>query len=186
MNNNNTKTRQKPTLNSGYLINEFIKADQMRVISDDGKNLGMLSKKEALALALEASLDLVQISEGEDAAVVARIMNFGKFLYEKKKQQHEAKKHQKVIQIKELKFRPHIGEGDYQVRINQAVDFLHDGKRVKFTLQFRGREAATMNDLGPKLFARIKEDLEKKGLSNLMEEQESKGSPFWSKIFFVK
>lgn len=178
------KARQKPTVNSGYSINDFIKADQVRVINDEGKNLGLISKREAIAMATSLSLDLVQIGE-DDGVVIARIMNFGKFLYEKKKQQHEAKKHQKVIQIKELKFRPHIGEQDYQIRINQAVDFLKDGKRVKCTLQFRGREAVTMHEFGPKLFARIKADLEKHELGTLVEEQESKGM-IWIKIFFVK
>ncbi len=182
--NNNNKARQKPTVNSGYLINESIKADQVRVITAEGKNLGLIAKREAVAMAQDAALDLVQIGE-DDGVVIARIMNFGKFLYEKKKQQHEAKKHQKVIQIKELKFRPHIGEQDYQIRINQAVDFLKDGKRVKCTLQFRGREAVTMNDFGPKLFARIKQDLEKHEIGTLVEEQESKGM-IWSKIFFIK
>ncbi|MBL4588409.1 translation initiation factor IF-3 [Candidatus Babeliales bacterium] len=182
---NNHKSRQKPVINSGYSINEFIKADQMRIISADGENLGVMSKQESLSLAGESSLDLVQISESGDT-VVARIMNFGKFLYEKKKQQHEAKKHQKVIQIKELKMRPNIGIGDYNVRLGHAVEFLKDGKRVKFTLQFRGREAISMHENGPKLFARIKKDLEGKDLGTIMEEQESRGSPFWSKIFFVK
>ncbi|PCI73798.1 translation initiation factor IF-3 [Candidatus Dependentiae bacterium] len=181
----NHKSRQKPVINSGYSINEFIKSDQLRVISADGENLGVLSKQEALTLAENSSLDLVQISESGDNTV-ARVMNFGKFLYEKKKQQHEAKKHQKVIQVKELKMRPNIGIGDYKVRLNKAIEFLKSGKRVKFTLQFRGREAITMHDVGPKLFKRVKVDLENEKLGTIMEEQESRGSPFWSKIFFIK
>lgn len=185
MNNNSSKSKQKPVLNSGYSINEHIKAEQVRVITDDGKNLGMLPRRQAISMAEEASLDLVQIGEA-DGVVIARIMNFGKFLYEKKKQQGEAKKHQKVIQVKELKMRPHIGDGDYWVKLNKAVEFLQDGKRVKFTLQFRGREGAMMHDLGPKLFLRVRQDLEAKQIGTIMEEQESKGSPFWSKIFYLK
>ena len=103
-----------------------------------------------------------------------------------KKQQNEAKKHQKVIQIKELKMRPHIGEGDYLIKMNKAVEFLRDGKRVKFTLQFRGREGAMMNELAPQLFIRIKKNLDDHQLGTLLEEAESRGGPFWSKIFYLK
>ena len=109
-----------------------------------GVILGLLSRGEALKLAQEASLDLVMIAEeGREGVPVAKIMDFGKSLYEKKKKQHEAKKHQKVIQIKEVKMAPKIGEHDFQTKMRQAIDFLKDGKRVKITLFFKGRENAT-------------------------------------------
>jgi translation initiation factor IF-3 len=184
-NTNSRNNRAKPVANGGYIINEYIRAESLRVINHEGENLGVISRRDAQALATSVGLDLVQISESE-TGVTAKIMNFGKFLYEKKKQQGEAKKHQKVIQVKELKMRPHIGEGDYNIRINQAEQFLKEGKRVKFTLQFRGREVLTMEDAGSKLFLRIMVDLNTRQLGTILEEKESRGTPFWSKIVYLK
>jgi len=119
-----------------HLVNGSIKALQLRVITSTGENLGVISRAAALQRAEEEGLDLVQVS-GEGDNVIAKIMDFGKFLYEKKKQDVKAKKHQKVIQIKELKLRPYIEEQDYRIKLKQSAQFLEDGKRVKFTLQFR-------------------------------------------------
>lgn len=184
---NNKTTKGKPIPNSGYFINDQIRAEQVRVITEDGKNVGVLSRRDALSMALESSVDLVQIGDTDDNSLVtAKLMDFGKFLYEKKKQQNEAKKHQKVIQIKEVKLRPHIGDQDYAIKINQAARFLTDGMRVKFTLQFRGRENAMVEDLGPRVFERIHKDLTARELGTLIDEKESRGGPLWSKIYYLK
>lgn len=183
----NNKVRGKAVPNSGYFINDQIRADQIRVITEDGKNVGVLSRRDALSMAVEYGVDLVQIGDSDDNTLVtAKLMDFGKFLYEKKKQQNEAKKHQKVIQVKEVKLRPQIGDQDYMIKLNQAAQFLADGKRVKFTLQFKGRENAMVDELGPRLFERIHKDLLAKELGTLIDEKESKGGPFWSKIYYLK
>ena len=182
----NNKFKTKPASGSGHFINDQIRASEVRVITDEGQNLGVLSLNEALRLAEEAGLDLVQISEGDSGTVTAKIMDFGKFLYEKKAQTKEAKKHQKIIQIKELKLRPGIEEMDFKIRINQAIQFLKDGKRVKFTLQFKGRQVTSMEPVGLKMFERIRGCLLEAGITNLLEEKESRGVPFWSKIFYLK
>ncbi len=179
------KSNSRPQINDGYLINEHIRDLEVRVIDQDGQNLGVISKKEALRLAEEASLDLVQVGEKEGGAIT-KIMDFGKFLYAKKKQQSEAKKKQKIIQIKEVKLRPNIGDQDYNTKLKHAIEFLKDGKKVKFTLQFRGRQFLMINELGWGLFERIKKDLTAQNLGALVEEKETRGGPFWSKIYYIK
>jgi len=169
-----------------HLVNGSIKALQLRVITSTGENLGVISRAAALQRAEEEGLDLVQVS-GEGDNVIAKIMDFGKFLYEKKKQDVKAKKHQKVIQIKELKLRPYIEEQDYRIKLKQSAQFLEDGKRVKFTLQFRrGRELINMNALGTALFARIDADLAALSLGVILEEKEQRGRILWSKIYYLK
>lgn len=170
----------------GYFINKRIKAREVRFIAEDGENRGVISLEEALNHASERGLDLVQMGDGGGEAPIVKVMDFGKFLYEKKKQQNAAKKNQKIIQVKELKFRPRIDEGDYRLRINKAADFLKSGKRVKFTVQFRGREIPMMSKLGGALFARIQEDLEALQLGALVAEKESRGVPIWSKVFYLR
>lgn len=170
---------------SKYFVNEQIRAEKLLVITDEGENLGVLSRSRALAAAQESSLDLVQVGE-KDSIVVAKIMDFGKFLYEKKKQLCDAKKHQKVIQIKEIKMRPNIGDQDYKTKLNQAVGFFAEGKKVKFTLQFKGREITMMDDLGFKFFSRITNDLSARDVGSLVEEKDSRAGSFWSKIYFVR
>ena len=119
-----------------------------------------MTRGDALKIAQEAGLDLVMIAEeGREGVPVAKIMDFGKALYEKKKKQHEAKKHQKVIQIKEVKMGPKIGEHDFQTKMRQAIDFLKEGKRVKITLFFKGRENATKIERGTELFDKITENV---------------------------
>ena len=108
-----------------------------------------------------AGLDLVIIAdEGREGVPVAKIMDFGKSLYEKKKKQHDAKKHQKVIQIKEIKMGPKIGEHDFQTKMRQAIDFLKEGKRVKITFFFKGRENATKLERGTELYNKIDKSFE--------------------------
>lgn len=168
------------------MVNGTIKALQLRVITSTGDNLGVISRAAALQKAEEEGLDLVQVS-GEGDNVIAKIMDFGKFLYEKKKQDVKAKKHQKVIQIKELKLRPYIEEQDYRIKLKQSAQFLEDGKRVKFTLQFRrGRELINMTALGTTLFARIDADLAALSLGVILEEKEQRGRILWSKIYYLK
>ena len=123
------------------LINEQIRAPKVQLINHLGENVGIVNRNEALRLAEEAELDLVLLSQtGKDNVPVVKIMDCGKVLYEKKKKQAEAKKKQKVIQVKEIKIRPTIGEHDYQTKINHVMEFLHEGKHVKITIFFKGRE----------------------------------------------
>lgn len=167
------------------LVNEQIRSNQVRLIDETGENVGVVSRQEALSRAESTGLDLVKIGE-QGAIAVAKLMDFGKYLYIKKKQQAEAKKKQKVIQIKEIKMRPNIGDQDYLTKFNRAVGFLKEGKRVKFTLQFRGREMIMMNELGVRFFERIHHDLEEQDIGPLVSEKEQRGRPFWSKIYYIK
>src|ERR1700744_3143797 len=138
----------KPEKNT-QLINENIRVSRLQLITHDGQNVGVVSREEALRLAHVAGLDLVLIAEaGAEGVAVAKIMDFGKAIYAKKKKQAEAKKHQKVIQVKELKLRPKIGEHDFITKMNQAIQFLKEGKHLKITLQFRGREITTSEERG--------------------------------------
>lgn len=168
-----------------YVVNEQIRSDKVIVINAAGENLGEMPKRQAITLAEESELDLVQMGE-KDGLPVTKVMNFGKFLYSKKKQLNDSKKHQKVVQLKEIKMRPNIGDQDYKTKLNQSEQFFKEGKKVKFTLQFRGREISMMEDLGRKFFARILQDLTDKNLGSLVEEKESRGGSLWTKIFFIK
>ena len=168
--------------------NRNIRAEELQVISDTGENLGVMKRDKAIALALESDLDLVLIAEkGGDGLPVAKIMDLGKAMYQKKKKQAEAKKHQKVIHIKELKFRPKISINDFITKMNHAIQFLNAGKRVKFTLVFRGRELATKEIRGNEFFERIEKKLEDDGmLDKLIKDKYTKGGPIWSRIFYIK
>lgn len=168
-----------------HAINGDINESQVRLINQDGENIGVVSLAQARALADQAELDLVQIGTSDNVAI-AKIMDYGKFLYEKKKQENEAKKNQKVIQIKEVKFRPNIGQQDYDIKMRRAVQFLQAGKRVKCTLEFRGREMATMTDVGRTMFDRITTGLTELIGQSLIEEKEQRGRKLWSKVFYTK
>ena len=157
----------------------------VQVIDETGSNRGEMLRNEAIALAEAVNLDLVQVGEHGGVAV-AKIMNFGKFIFEKKKQQAVAKKKQKVIQVKEIKMRPMIDVGDYTTKLNQAIKFLQEGKHVKFTLRFRGRQAISVQEMGTQFFNRIRDDILARDLGQLVEEKESKAGPFWSKVFYIK
>ncbi|MBD3231156.1 translation initiation factor IF-3 [Candidatus Dependentiae bacterium] len=181
---NNNK--QNKTLSSNYLVNEEIKSPQIQVIDQNGTNLGLISREQALEIADNVGLDLVQVGQ-KDSAPIAKILDFGKFLYIKKKQLSEAKKKQKLVQVKEIKLRPNIGDQDYQTKLNKAIKFLKEGKKVKFTIQFRGRELIMGKGLGENFFQRIYDDLTNSDLNRpIIEEKESKAGPFWSKIFSLK
>lgn len=133
----------------------------MRLIGSDGNVVGVVKLNEALRLAEEEDTDLVEIAPNADPPVV-RVMDFGKFKYQEAKRQHEAKLKQKVIQVKEVKFRPGTDDGDYGVKLRNLIRFLEDGDKTKITLRFRGREMAHQ-EIGAKMLDRLKEDLEPYG-----------------------
>lgn len=137
--------------------NEEITAPQLRVIGADGGQAGVMSRYDALQLATAASLDLVEVSPTAEPPVV-RIMDFGKFLFEQNKKAHSAKRKQKQIQVKEVKFRPGTGEADYQIKLRNLIRFLSEGDKAKVTLRFRGREMVHQ-DIGRKLLDRVVVDL---------------------------
>ncbi|WP_460426853.1 translation initiation factor IF-3 [Azotobacter armeniacus] len=138
-------------------INENISAREVRLIGVDGEQIGIVSIDEALRVAEEVKLDLVEIS-ADAVPPVCRIMDYGKHLFEKKKQVAAAKKNQKQVQIKEIKFRPGTEEGDYQVKLRNLVRFLSEGDKAKVSLRFRGREMAHQ-ELGMELLKRVETDL---------------------------
>lgn len=172
-------------LQSKYTVNEQIRAEKVYVIDAVGGNAGLLGRQEALRLAESSELDLVQVGE-RDGFPVAKVMDFGKFVYGKKKQMNDAKKNQKVITLKELKMRPNIGDQDYWTKLKKAIEFFADGDKVKFTLQFKGREISMMDNLGSKFFIRITTDLVGQQVGTLVEEKDQRSGAFWSKIYFVK
>jgi len=177
----------KPNPNEGYKVGRDIKASRVRVIGSQGQNLGLMDLDLALEQASDQGLELVQIGFNEqEGCPTTKVMDFGKFLYERKKQRNEAKKNQKIIEIKELKFRPNIGSGDYTFRVNRIAEFLKEGKHVKVTLQFKGREIGSKEVLGGNLFERIFNDVTSKFGTGFDVQKESKGGPFWSKIFVPK
>ena len=128
----------------------------MRVIGADGGQVGVLTRFEALDLARSSELDLVEESQADPPVV--RVMDFGKFLFEQNKKAHAAKRKQKQIQIKEVKFRPGTEEGDYQVKLRNLMRFLEEGDKAKVTLRFRGREMAHQ-EVGRELLGRVQKDL---------------------------
>jgi translation initiation factor IF-3 len=142
-------------------INENITAREVRLIGAEGEQIGIVSIQEAMAAAEEAKLDLVEISPDAEPPV-CRIMDYGKHIFEKKKQQAAARKNQKQIQIKEIKFRPGTEEGDYQVKLRNLIRFLSDGDKAKVSLRFRGREMAHQ-ELGMELLKRVETDLAEYG-----------------------
>lgn len=172
-----------------YTINEKIRALELQLITHDGQNVGVVSREDALRFAKEVGLDLVLIADaGKDGVPIARVMDLGKILYEKKKKQNEAKKNQKVIQIKEIKMRPKIGLHDFQTKLKQMIEFLEEGKRVKVTLAFRGRENVTKDELGSELFNRVFDSLCDQGMtsSTIAQEKDESTGKFWSRIYYLK
>ncbi len=138
--------------------NDEITAPQVRLIDAEGENRGVVGLAEAMEVAAEGGLDLVEISPNMEPPV-CRVMDYGKFVFEKKKQQQAAKKKQKQVQIKEVKFRPGTEIGDYQVKLRNLRRFLEEGDKTKITMRFRGREHAH-RELGLELLQRVEKDLE--------------------------
>jgi translation initiation factor IF-3 len=141
--------------------NRDILAPEVRVIGADGEQVGILPIAEALELAGESALDLVEVSPNAEPPV-CRVMDYGKYVFEQNKKNHAAKKKQKQIHVKEVKFRPGTEEGDYQVKLRNLVRFLSGGDKAKVTLRFRGREMAH-RELGAKLLDRVRDDLAELG-----------------------
>tara|TARA_B100001063_G_scaffold199278_1_gene192044 strand:+ start:259 stop:822 length:564 start_codon:yes stop_codon:yes gene_type:complete len=139
-------------------INEDITAKEVRLIGIDGEQAGIVSLKEAQAMADDAGVDLVEISPNAEPPV-CKVMDYGKFIFEKSKELKEQKKKQKQIQVKEIKFRPGTDEGDYQVKLRNLRKFLEAGDKAKITIRFRGREMAHQ-EIGIELLNRVKADLE--------------------------
>ena len=129
----------------------------MRLISSTGEQLGIVSTRQAMSMAEEEDIDLVEISPNA-APPVCKLMDFGKFKYEQSKKRDEAKKKQKQVQIKEIKFRPGTDDGDYNIKMRNIQRFLAEGDKVKITLRFRGRQMAHQQ-LGAQLLKRVQEDL---------------------------
>ena len=129
----------------------------MRLVGEDGDQIGVLSTDEARNLANESGLDLVEISPNADPPV-CRLMDYGKFKYQESKRKHAAKKKQKVITVKEIKFRPGTDIGDYNIKLGKLKKFLENGDKVKLTMRFRGREMAHQ-ELGMELLKRAEADL---------------------------
>lgn len=138
-------------------INEEIRAKEVRVVGPENEQLDIMSVRDALALAEEHQLDLVEVAPTAKPPVV-RIMNYGKYRYEQQKRQKEAKKKQKVITLKEVKLRPHIEDHDFYVKLKNAQKFLGEGNKVKVTIMFRGRELSHP-ELGQKLLERFGSEL---------------------------
>ena len=149
---NSTPSRDGPR------VNEDIRVPQVRLIDQDGEMQGVLTTRDALLKAYGVGLDLLEISPNADPPV-CKILDYGKFKYEQQKKKNEAKKRQRVIEIKEVKVRPNIDENDYQVKMRAMKSFIDEGDKVKVTLRFRGREMAHQ-DIGIKVLERIRAELE--------------------------
>ncbi|WP_091431025.1 translation initiation factor IF-3 [Aliiroseovarius sediminilitoris] len=161
-----------PTRDTGPRVNERIKATEIRLIGADGENAGVVTPAQALVMAAEAGLDLVEISPNANPPV-CKIMDFGKFKYEQQKRESEARKKQKTIEVKEVKFRPNTDTHDYDVKMRNVFKFLENGDKVKVTLRFRGREMAHQN-LGRELLERVAEDTKEIGKVENMPKMEGR------------
>jgi len=149
---NFTPTRDGPR------INEEIGVLRLRLVDERGEMVGIVQRNEALAMAADAGLDLVEIAPNADPPV-CKILDFGKYKYEEQKKKNEARKKQKVIEVKEIKLRPSIDDHDYDVKKKSMFKFIDEGDKVKVTMRFRGRELAHQ-DLGMNVLMRVRDDLD--------------------------
>jgi translation initiation factor IF-3 len=147
-----------PPSRDGPRVNDEIRAPQVRLIDQDGEMQGVMSARDAWLRAQSVGLDLLEISPNADPPVV-KILDFGKYKYELQKKKNEAKKKQKVIEIKEIKVRPNIDENDYQVKMRAMKSFIEEGDKVKVTLRFRGREMAHQ-EIGIRVLERIRSEMD--------------------------
>jgi translation initiation factor IF-3 len=136
----------------------LIRAKEIRVVDEEAGQLGVMTPEQALTIAKSKEMDLVEVAPGATPPV-CRIMNYGKFTYQKSKRAHEAKKHQKQVMLKEVKFRPKTEEHDFQFKKNHIVRFLEEGNKAKATIVFRGREM-THQELGRKLMDKLVQELQ--------------------------
>jgi translation initiation factor IF-3 len=151
------RSEPAPEREKEHKINHRIDSREVRLINAEGTNVGVVPTRQALAMAEEAGLDLVEISP-DATPPVAKILDYGKFRFQEQKRAAEARKKQKVIEIKEIKLRPMIDDHDFEVKMKAARRFFEDGDKVKITLRFRGREM-DHQDLGYKLLLRVKADM---------------------------
>lgn len=142
----------------GPRVNELIESPNVRVVDHNGEMVGVLSVQEGMEMAYEVGLDLVEVSPNADPPV-CKILDYGKFKYEEQKKRNEARKKQKVIDVKEIKMRPGIDVHDYDVKMRNVRRFLDEGDKVKITIRFRGREMAHQ-ELGMKVLDRVRDELE--------------------------
>ncbi|HMT94491.1 MAG TPA: translation initiation factor IF-3 [Thiolinea sp.] len=145
-----------------HRINEDIRIPKVRLIDADGENKGVIATAEALAMAQEASLDLVEIVP-TGKPPVCKIMDYGKFRFDESKKAAVARKKQKQVQVKEIKFRPGTDEGDYKIKLKKLIEFLEEGDKAKVTVRFRGREMAH-RELGMEVLKRVETDLTELGV----------------------
>ncbi len=155
-----------------HRINGEITAPEVRLTGVDGEQLGIMKLAEAFRLSEEADVDLVEIAP-QAQPPVCRLMDYGKFKYQEQKKAHENKLKQKVVQIKEVKFRPGTDDGDYNVKLRNLKRFLEDGDKTKITLRFRGREMAHQ-EIGARMLERLKSDLEEFGQPEQMPKMEGR------------
>jgi translation initiation factor IF-3 len=139
----------------GLRVNENIRAREVRVIDENGEQLGVMIPREALRIARERGLDLVEVAPNARPPV-CRVMDYGKYMYEKSKKERESRKNQKTVKIKEVRISPKIDDHDFSVRVKNAVGFLQKGNKVKATVRFRGREIVHA-DIGKKLLEDLAE-----------------------------
>ncbi|MEP0502957.1 MAG: translation initiation factor IF-3 [Paracoccaceae bacterium] len=149
-----------------------MRSNEIRLIGADGENVGVVTPTRAMEMAFEAGLDLVEISPNANPPV-CKIMDFGKFKYEQQKRESEARKKQKIIEIKEVKFRPNTDTNDYDVKMRNVFKFLENGDKVKVTLRFRGREMAHQ-ELGRQLLHRVADDIKDLGKVENMPKMEGR------------
>ena len=161
-----------PVRDTGPRVNDRIRVPEIRLIGADGDNVGVVSPERGMELADEAGLDLVEISPNASPPV-CKIMDFGKFKYEQQKRESEARKKQKTIEVKEVKFRPNTDIHDYDVKMRNVTRFLEAGDKVKVTLRFRGREMAHQN-LGRDLLERVADDIQELGKVENMPRMEGR------------
>lgn len=154
--------RRTAIRNQKARINRRIRVPQVRLIDEEGRQVGVISTSEALMMAEERGLDLVEVAPNADPPV-CRLMDYGKFLYEQNKKAREARKNQKTIEVKEVQIRPSTDEHDVEVKSNRAREFLSDGHKVKFNMRFRGRQLAHM-DIGVRMLEDIAERLRDVGI----------------------
>lgn len=163
---------QTPSKNDGPRVNKEIDVRSIRLVGADGEMIGVVSLREGLVMAEEAGLDLVEVSPNADPPV-CKILDFGKFKYESQKKKNEARKKQKVIEIKEVKLRPNIDDNDYGVKMRMMRKFIEEGDKVKVTLRFRGRELAHQ-DIGARVLERVRTDLDDLGKVEQMPKMEGR------------
>jgi translation initiation factor IF-3 len=173
--------RRKDTIEKKLRVNEKIRTREVRVIGQDGTQLGIMSPDQALRIAQEGGLDLVEVSP-DAVPPVCRILDYGKYRYQLNKKAQEAKKKQKVIQVKEVKFRPKTDEHDYEFKKNNIIRFLTKGKKVKATVIFRGRENMH-RDIGYRILTRLRGEV---GEFGVVETEPRQEGPFLDMILAPK